>query len=219
MKRYAHSAEGQPEKQWEPLSHHLSAVGLTAGEFAQPFGASLIAQAMGLLHDIGKCSLAYQNYIRRPRDAGGQKGPDHSTAGAKEALAAYGKQFGKLMAFGIAGHHSGLMDGSGHEGTSLSVRRAKVIEDYAGWQDHVEIRAGGAIGKAPKSDVQTTSYGSPTSGQAAIPSILLFPIPPLSKPVTDNIFDSSADVKEQKRRYDNDRQNAKRRQWGQTLPI
>jgi CRISPR-associated endonuclease/helicase Cas3 len=138
VRRYAHSVEGQPEEQWEPLSHHLAAVGLRAGELARPFGASLLAQAMGLLHDIGKCSLAYQEYIRRPIAIGGPKGPDHSTAGAKEAIEAYGKQLGKLMAFGIAGHHSGLMDGSGHEGPTLSARCAKAIEDYAGWQQQIE---------------------------------------------------------------------------------
>lgn len=137
MHRYAHSVEGKAEGDWEPLSHHLAAVGEIAGAFAEPFGGSDMALAMGLLHDIGKQSAAYQDYIRRPRDAGGRKGPDHSTAGAKEAVAAYGKQLGTLMAFGIAGHHGGLMDGSGHEGSTLPVRLDKAIEDYAGWADHV----------------------------------------------------------------------------------
>lgn len=93
---------------------------------------------MGLLHDIGKCSQEYFDYIQRPRDANGRKGLDHSTAGAKEAFALYGEQFGKLMAFGIAGHHSGLMDGAGHEGSTLKARRSKPIPDYQGWQDYTE---------------------------------------------------------------------------------
>ncbi|CAM8666107.1 CRISPR-associated endonuclease Cas3'' [Sphingobium sp.] len=137
MKRFAHSVDGQPEDTWEPLSHHLAAVGKSAASFADLFGASPIALAMGLLHDIGKQSEPYQHYIRRPRNAGGPKGPDHSTAGAKEAVTAYGKYLGTLMAFGIAGHHGGLMDGSGHEGSTLPTRLVKTIEHYQGWADHV----------------------------------------------------------------------------------
>mgnify|MGYP001279789714 CR=1 FL=1 len=137
VERFAHSVEGQPEQRWEPLSHHLTAVGRRAGAFAEWFGASKVALAMGLLHDIGKTALRYQIYIRQPADKGGPKGPDHSSAGAREAIGLYGRQAGRVMAFGIAGHHAGLMDGSGHEGGNLSARLAKEIEDYTGWQDHV----------------------------------------------------------------------------------
>jgi len=134
---YAHSRQGKPEATWEPLEHHLSAVGRRAERFAAWFGGGVLARAMGLLHDIGKSSAAYQAYIRRPADAGGAKGPDHSTAGAQQACALYGPAYGRLLAFGIAGHHAGLMNGSGYEGATLSTRLAKTVENYAGWQDHV----------------------------------------------------------------------------------
>lgn len=137
-KRYAHSVPGQPEHCWEPLSHHLAAVGGRAGGFADFFGAATIARVTGLLHDIGKCSLAYQQYIRCPKDKGGPKGPDHSTAGAKEAVEAY-RDLGRLMAFGLAGHHSGLMDGAGYESKSASLndRLKKEVEPYDGWWQHI----------------------------------------------------------------------------------
>lgn len=137
MKLFAHSVEDQPESQWEPLAHHLSAVGSKAAGFASVFGAERTAQAMGLLHDIGKCSAAYQAYIRRPRAKNGRKGPDHSSAGAQEACRIYG-QLGRLMAFGLAGHHAGLTDGSGLQGSALPQRLTKTIEDYSGWEAHVE---------------------------------------------------------------------------------
>lgn len=137
MERFAHSVEGKPEKNWEPLSHHLTRVGRRAADFAAYFDASKIALAMGLLHDIGKVASSYQIYIRRPADRAGPKGPDHSSAGAKEAVSLYGTRIGRMMAFGIAGHHGGLMDGSGYEGRSLSARLLKNVEDYEGWQDHV----------------------------------------------------------------------------------
>lgn len=136
MESFAHSVDGQSEQCWEPLSHHLSLVGARAADLAQPFGASEIARAMGLLHDIGKHSDAYQRYIRQSREMGGPKGPDHSTAGAQEADKAYGP-VGRMMAFGIAGHHSGLMDGSGHDAGNLTGRLSKDVEDYTGWRDHV----------------------------------------------------------------------------------
>lgn len=133
---FAHSIEGADEADWETLATHLTAVGNTASVFASAFGASTAAQAMGLLHDIGKCSRAYQAYIREPRAAGGPKGPDHSSAGAREACATYGPTVGKLMAFGLAGHHAGLMDGSGHDGGTLARRLSKPVEPYDGWRDH-----------------------------------------------------------------------------------
>ncbi|WP_348981770.1 CRISPR-associated endonuclease Cas3'' [Novosphingobium sp. SG916] len=134
---YAHSKQGEREANWEPLEHHLSAVGHRAEGFATWFGAGVMARAMGLLHDIGKCSAAYQAYIRRPANSGGPKGPDHSTAGAREACNIYGEGYGRILGFGIAGHHSGLMNGSGEEGRTLSTRLSKAVENYAGWQAHV----------------------------------------------------------------------------------
>ena len=111
-----------------------------AAGFADAFGASMPARAMGLLHDIGKASAAYQAYIRKPRDAGGTRGPDHSSAGAIEARKLYGdlgSNFANLLAFGIAGHHAGLADGAGHEASSLASRLHKAVEDYGGWEAHV----------------------------------------------------------------------------------
>lgn len=140
MTIFAHSLPDRPDQAgWEPLSHHLSQVGDRAAAFATLFGAGELARAAGLLHDIGKCSEAYQAYIRGQQ----LKGPDHSTAGARAAVEAYGK-LGRLIAFGVAGHHSGLMDGVDRKGEgrgrSLSDRldpTAYSIPSHDGWRDHV----------------------------------------------------------------------------------
>ena len=131
MEKFAHSVPGRPTSEWEPLAEHLAAVGGAARGFASVFGASGAAEAMGRLHDIGKMSEAYQRYIRAGRDPGGPRGPDHSTAGAVEAHALYEKVFGRLMGYGLAGHHSGLMDFE-----DLDRRLSKAIEDYTGWREH-----------------------------------------------------------------------------------
>ena len=128
---FAHSLPGRSEAEWEPLSHHLRQVGERAGAFAAVFGAARVGHVMGVLHDIGKHSQAYQRYIRTPQTSETKaSGPDHSTAGAKEAVCLYGA-LGRLMGFGIAGHHSGLMDGH-----TLTAREGKTVEDYTGWQEH-----------------------------------------------------------------------------------
>ncbi|MEE4211001.1 MAG: CRISPR-associated endonuclease Cas3'' [Parvularcula sp.] len=132
MAKFAHSLPDQPATRWEPLSHHLEAVGRTAAQFASAFGGDPMAQVMGQLHDIGKVSAAYQRYIHTGRDDGSAtRGPDHSTAGAKEAITLFGDKLGRLLAYGIAGHHGGLMNFD-----DLDRRRHKPVEDYAGWQDH-----------------------------------------------------------------------------------
>ena len=133
---HAHSLPGRPKSDWEPLARHLTEVGDLARAFGEPFGVAATAQAAGLLHDIGKASAAFQAYI-----SGNGPSPDHSTAGAIEAVRLFGGDgLGKLLAYAIAGHHAGLADGAGDDGpvTNLAKRLANTsLPSYAGWQDHV----------------------------------------------------------------------------------
>ena len=127
---FAHSLpDDQDRSKWEPLTEHLYAVGASAAANAAAFGASSLGQTAGLLHDIGKCSVEFQEYI-----AGSGSSPDHSTAGAVVASHRYGKIFGRLLAFAIAGHHAGLPDGA----DSLASRLAGVdrLPDFSGWEQY-----------------------------------------------------------------------------------
>lgn len=131
---YAHSLSNRPRDAWEPLAHHLRNVGDRAAAFAAPFGQERVAEVLGLLHDIGKASAEFQNYIASVND-GEARGPDHSTAGAREAVQAYPGALGRMMAYAIAGHHGGLADMK-----RLAQRldcTAYAIKDYAGWRDSV----------------------------------------------------------------------------------
>lgn len=128
MRRFAHSLSGSIDQSgWEPLEDHLRAVALHARRLASAFGGEEWAEAAGLLHDIGKVSQAYQDYIRRAGKAT-SKGPDHSSAGAVQAQKSF-PGFGWLLAFAIAGHHAGLADG-----VALKKRLEKTLEPYAGWE-------------------------------------------------------------------------------------
>ena len=125
----------------QPLCAHLENVGKLAGEYAVLFGAEAHARRAGLLHDIGKYSIAGQCRMRDPEHT---PKVDHSTAGAMVA-----KQMNDLFsAFAIAGHHSGLMDYGGlsseGDGTLMS-RFGKVLSgklDYAAWETEIQVSRG-----------------------------------------------------------------------------
>jgi CRISPR-associated endonuclease/helicase Cas3 len=134
---FAHSLLGRPIAEWETLRDHLHAVASTASQFAAAFGWGEAAKSMGQLHDIGKASTEFQAYIQpgiAADDEAARRGGDHSTAGARVAVQRYG-EFGKLLAYGIAGHHAGLGDWTDGLERRLDPSRC-VIPTHAGWEDH-----------------------------------------------------------------------------------
>jgi CRISPR-associated endonuclease/helicase Cas3 len=102
------------------LSDHLTQVSALSGSLAAKVGLQKAGELIGLIHDVGKYSSAFQQYIRKPSDAALDMEPshiDHSTAGAqwiwnhftyqstaKTYLAA------EFLALCVASHHSGLID-------------------------------------------------------------------------------------------------------------
>lgn len=121
----AHVAPGPGgEYRVHALGEHLDSVADLAARSAAIFGASEWARLAGRWHDLGKYQPAFQSYIRRTsRDdpdarveeaASGRV--DHSTVGALHAVrhlgtsGARGPAVGRLLAYAIAGHHSGLPD-------------------------------------------------------------------------------------------------------------
>jgi CRISPR-associated endonuclease/helicase Cas3 len=110
------------------LSTHLIETADLAANYASKVGLSQIGRIMGLLHDFGKSSIEFQEYLR---SAAGRMNPDedeyvdfeakrgkidHSTAGAQliyQKLAGReqeGKILAQFLALSIASHHSGLID-------------------------------------------------------------------------------------------------------------
>ena len=101
---WAHSrdAKGRPGI----LRKHLEEVGATAKAFAEPFGAGNMAQAAGLLHDLGKYSAVFQKRIRDEKIRA-----EHSVFGAQAAWERWpGAGVGKIIAWCVAGHHGGLVN-------------------------------------------------------------------------------------------------------------
>ncbi|MAD43648.1 MAG: CRISPR-associated helicase/endonuclease Cas3 [Oceanospirillaceae bacterium] len=104
---YAHSAEGVTDSEWQLLSDHLISVGQKAAQKAGHFGATELAEIAGLLHDLGKYTVEFQQRLR-----GSTIKVDHSTHGALIALQHFKHNplIGTLLAYSIAGHHAGLAD-------------------------------------------------------------------------------------------------------------
>ncbi len=105
MPVYAHSA-ASPGNAPEPLRDHLEKVATLAGVKAGKFGAADYGQVVGWLHDFGKIDPRFQARLT------GSKAPfDHAGPGAVLAMERYGALAGILAPI-IAGHHTGLMDGT-----------------------------------------------------------------------------------------------------------
>ena len=119
---YAHTKENCPESEWQTLEKHINAVATLAGDFANKFNAKNWGIVVGLLHDLGKYQNKFQERIR-----GKKIHVDHATSGALWALngGIPQKAFAKIIAYCIAGHHTGLPDGSsGTDDTCLENKLA-----------------------------------------------------------------------------------------------
>lgn len=126
--RFAHTLSGHPPADWEPLAAHLDKVAHSASTFADAFGARSWGEALGRCHDLGKLSDEFQLYLRNAGTASVDAGVeeestpgrrvDHSTFGARFVVQAAGKVPGQLLAFCIAGHHTGLPDETSFDDTT-----------------------------------------------------------------------------------------------------
>ena len=132
-KYYAHSSEGKSISEWQLLETHLTNVAVLAKSFAESFDAGDWGYLAGLWHDLGKYSDAFQKMLG---SQGGRLAQienfghiDHSSAGAQHAFNTL-KDKGKILAYAIAGHHAGLMDGKSNE-ACLCNRLSKTIPDYS----------------------------------------------------------------------------------------
>ncbi|MDU4959123.1 MAG: CRISPR-associated helicase Cas3' [Sporomusaceae bacterium] len=141
MPFYAHTKEAVktgktlPKEEWQLLNDHLAAVADLAADRANKFGAGKIGWILGLTHDLGKYSEAFQQRL-----TGMTKKVDHKTAGAQEVYQKFGNPVGKAMAFVIAGHHGGLPDGNSGDPKNLPERLAKTdIPAYQAFREELSI--------------------------------------------------------------------------------
>ena len=133
MEYIAHLNEGRTQT----MKDHLCETAELAGRFAERFGKADWGYACGMLHDIGKYSLAFQDKIKNNSN----RQVDHSIAGAKACFEKGGMY--SFMSYCIAGHHSGLPDyGSSSDpgnAPTLQGRKKKHIEDCDAYKSEIHI--------------------------------------------------------------------------------
>ncbi|MCC6729002.1 MAG: CRISPR-associated helicase Cas3' [Chthonomonadales bacterium] len=139
---YAHTPPDAEPRRWHGLSQHAQAVADLAAGFAATFGAVDLGAWCGWLHDVGKFSDAFQDYLHRCDEArrAGRPGPrpgsaEHRAAGAVLALEALPAGPRGLIAACVQGHHGGLTathrlkealaEADGRAEVAAAIRRAR----------------------------------------------------------------------------------------------
>ncbi len=126
----------------QTVCEHLIGVSLISKQLAAKIGIPEAGELLGLLHDLGKYSKAFQTYIKLGTglinpdiddtdvDVKSLKGKiDHSTAGAQwiwERFKTYGLQgklVGQILAVCLASHHGGMIDCLRVEGENGFLKR------------------------------------------------------------------------------------------------
>jgi len=131
----AHRSEDDRE---QTVQEHLNGTAELCAGFAAAFGEAERGRLLGLAHDLGKYSDAFQRRLE-----GSTERVDHATAGAAECC----KRGQVCAAFAVAGHHGGLPDGGGKtdhfEKPTFFGRMNKAaagkLEPYGDWQTEIRL--------------------------------------------------------------------------------
>lgn len=146
-KLFAHFREKDKDhKEPQYLWDHLTEASELAKGFASKVGLSKSGEILGLLHDLGKVSKEFQNYLLSGEglldpdsddyvDHIAMKGKvDHSTAGAQVIYnhlwnkGSEGRIVAQILSLAIASHHSGLIDCLSPNGEDNFTRRMEKAE-------------------------------------------------------------------------------------------
>jgi CRISPR-associated endonuclease/helicase Cas3 len=141
----------------QAVKSHLQSVSQICAELTAKCDLEDVGRLLGLLHDFGKYSSSFQNYLHSAIgefdpdkdgeyvDAKDMKGKiDHSTAGAQwiwRYARNYGPQgqlVGQILATCLASHHGGLMDILNPEGINLFAKRMTKEDQETHFTDSLE---------------------------------------------------------------------------------
>ena len=133
----------------QSVQEHLEGVGALAYQYGVPLGIGKIAELAGFLHDMGKFTMHFSDYLRsvvlhqkniRPHI-------DHSTAGAKYLYERYWSERPQdairsyvieIVGMAILSHHSGLHDFLSIDGRVNSYIRRTVEKELPHYEEVVQ---------------------------------------------------------------------------------
>lgn len=133
---------------------HLNNVGQRTAAITDKIGLAQVGELLGLTHDLGKATTAFNNYIRQAvglpledhHKINKTKKVDHSTAGSvlvhKKLTDSSSMLASQILPLVIASHHSGLIDCLTVDGENRFERRLNKEESQS--------RVDEAINNAPK---------------------------------------------------------------------
>lgn len=142
---------------------HLENVGQRSAKIADKIGLGPVGELLGLVHDLGKASSVFDDYIRQAAGLPPRAGPssreikgrvDHSTAGGAwvRFLTSQGpeaKISGQLIPLIAVSHHSGLIDCLTMDGKDGFGRRLDKSES--------QIRMNESLNNAPSDYIERVS--------------------------------------------------------------
>ena len=124
---WAHSLNGSGAR--HRLQDHLRGTAALAWGFGESFGAADLAGYLGLVHDVGKGSCAWQRGLDGAERTGTRVGLDHKLAGAWLAQRAGAGPF----AVCVDGHHGGMRAAADLK----NMLRAATDEVISDWQETI----------------------------------------------------------------------------------
>lgn len=112
----SHLYQDKTDGQWviQTNAEHTAGVAERAERFASKFGMPVYGRVMGMLHDKGKESDAFQQHIRRESGYAPEMkvtgDTHHAYVGGVIARGMYGKSYDNFLVNQISSHHTGLHD-------------------------------------------------------------------------------------------------------------
>lgn len=146
----------------EKLLTHLTNVANVAGDFAAVFGGQRLAEVCGWLHDFGKYSPEFQDYIRRVINCEHAVRGEavHALQGALHALSHLGNVgIADIIVNIVASHHGALTDMLGTHGRvskerlGIGAQRGEMI--YKSYEEAKSVpEAGDVLGKVDEAKLE-----------------------------------------------------------------